>query len=93
MTKTISYAYPTSPNAVRFGFGKMGCFYVAKIERTKNGFTEYAPKGFASYAEAFAFAETLPDEYDFYSVNVYHAKTRFVNASSEVKEFHLGETL
>lgn len=88
MTKTIAYAYPTSPNATSLGFGKTGCFYVAKIERTKNGFTEYTPKGFASYAEAFRFAETLPDEYDVDSINVYHAKTRFINASSEVQKFH-----
>lgn len=89
MNKTIAYAYAYSLDAVSLGFGKAGCFYVARIEQTKKGFVKHSPEGFATYVKAFAKAETLPEEYHFTSLNVFHARNNFANAPKEVKEFHL----
>lgn len=30
IVKTVEYAYPTSPNATRFGFGRKGCYVVER---------------------------------------------------------------
>lgn len=85
--KSIGYAYASSNDAKQCGFYATGCYCVTFTSPNKR---KKKPdlKGFASYAEAFRFAETLPDEYEVDSINVYHAKTRFINASSEVQKFH-----
>ena len=54
--KTVSYSYPTSPNAKKYGFYKTGCYTVETITDEK------PPKSLAAFAtkkEAVAFAETL----------------------------------
>lgn len=90
--KSISYAYASSDNAKQCGFYTTGCYCVSFTSPNKRKRKEEV-KGFASYAEAFRFAETLPGEYAFYSTNLYHGKNGFVHASEEVRKFHLGETL
>lgn len=87
--KSIGYAYATSDYAKICGFYATGCWCVSFTSPNKRK-KKPDVKGFVTYAEAFQFAETLPEEYDFYSINVYHAKNGFANASKEVREFHQG---
>lgn len=65
-TKRVEWAYPTSTNAVKFGFGKVGCWVVQTIERSGSWFVwpPKALKGFASKDDARAHGETLSCEWD-----------------------------
>lgn len=54
-TKAVSFSYPTSPNALRFGH-KAGCFCV---ELTYDGKPPVALCGFSTLAEALKHAEGL----------------------------------
>ncbi len=56
-TKLVDYSYPTSPNAKKFGFVKIGCYTVSIA--TGNAVAK-EQKAFATKAEAMTFAETLP---------------------------------
>ena len=66
-TKAISWAYPTSSNATKFGFSKSGCWVVSHIAPQSRGYAQKCLKAFAEYEEALAFAEGLPEEYDRHS--------------------------
>ena len=90
--KSISYAYASSDYAKEAGFYKNGCWVVTFPSASKRK-KKLEVKGFASYAEAFTFAETLPDEYSSFSVNAYHAKHGFEHAPEELREFHLKENI
>jgi len=54
-TAFVDWAYPTSPDAVRFGFGKAGCYVVT--QRT-NG-VDKSVAGFASRDDADKWADWL----------------------------------
>lgn len=54
-TKSLDWSYPTSDNAVRFGF-KAGCW---TINQYQQGRLPLALRGFATREEAITFAETL----------------------------------
>lgn len=65
LTKAVAYAYPTSPDAVRFGFGNTGCYTVEMHQ------LNHAPKPVAAYAteaEARSHCERLPMEYSRHSL-------------------------
>ena len=65
MAKAIGWSYPSSPNAVRFGFSRTGCYSVNRLHGSDR------PKslaGFATWAEAKAFADTLDGEYSRFSM-------------------------
>lgn len=55
--KSAEYSYPSSPNAERFGYTKAGCWTV-KLQEIPRKAKEVA--AFATKAEAFAYAATLP---------------------------------
>ena len=64
-TKSVGYAYPTSPNAEKFGFGSAGC-YCVMITEIKGGAMK-PPKAVAAYrtkAEALVHAEMLPEPWN-----------------------------
>lgn len=65
MEKIIGYSYPSSTNASKFGFAKVGCFSVEIL--TRNSIPK-ALKGFATIEEARAFAETLNHPWGKYSL-------------------------
>ena len=44
----VGYSYPSSPNAVQYGYAKQGCYTVARVERKG---THYVA-AFATKAEA-----------------------------------------
>jgi hypothetical protein len=54
----VCWSYPTSPNAVKFGMSKTGCWTVSRINRKKDGTpsTPQAIKGFNTQAEAIAYS-------------------------------------
>lgn len=54
-TKSLDWSYPTSTNAVRFGF-KAGCWTICQQQF---GHFPIALKGFATRQEALAFAGSL----------------------------------
>ncbi len=60
--KCVDYSYPTSTNAVRFGFHK-GCWTVNLTTFSETCGNTKAVAGFATFAEARAHAETLPNEW------------------------------
>lgn len=57
-TKSVSYAYPSSVNAAILGFSRTGCYAVC---RSFGDDVPEAIKGFATKAEAVAFAESMPE--------------------------------
>lgn len=60
-SKMVDYAYPTSINAIRFGFGNVGCWVVAKHFRHETEF--FAPialSGHATREEAIDAARNVP---------------------------------
>lgn len=66
-TKSVSYAYPTSPAAVRAGRGATGCYLVEII--TDNGARRLP--GFSAWndkADALAYAESLPEPWNWFSL-------------------------
>lgn len=54
--KTVEFSYPTSPNAVKFGFGKVGCW---TVETAEDSNPPKAVKGFSLRDDALAYAESL----------------------------------
>lgn len=67
MIKRISWSYPTSPNAHRFGFNDEGCWTVSFYEREADYEQEHA--GFTTYLEAWEYCEKTDGEYSIYSVH------------------------
>lgn len=57
VTKEIGWSYPSSPNAVRFGFGKSGCWTVSTTRGQK---PPVALSGHAERSEALTAALKLP---------------------------------
>jgi hypothetical protein len=55
-TKSVSYAYPASPDATRFGFGKTGCYCV---ELHKGEEAPEAIQAFDCREKAEAYADAL----------------------------------
>ena len=72
-TKSVQWSYPSSPNAVKFGFAKTGCYSVeVKKMKTTPGRIDVEweeLRGFSNKAAAVCFAETLPYEWDKYSAH------------------------
>jgi hypothetical protein len=60
-TKRIEWSYPTSPNAVKFKFSKVGCWTVELIEGTN---PPWVMEGFDTYEKAKAYANTIPEPWD-----------------------------
>lgn len=58
--KSVSYSYPSSPHAAKLGFARSGCFTVL-VDGS-------AVRGFASNADAFTYADTLPGAYDRWTI-------------------------
>jgi hypothetical protein len=56
MYKFITFAYPTSTHAVKFGFPNEGCYVVMKWNQLNPG---KAIKAFATQEEAVLFANTI----------------------------------
>lgn len=57
--KTVEYAYPTSSNATRLGFGKTGCWCVELANRG-NARPQHAVTGHANKEQAIKTAQALP---------------------------------
>lgn len=64
-TKIVSYSYPTSTNAKRFGFYRSGCYTVGVMNGHQPARNEL---GFATSEEAFAHAGRLPIPFNRYSL-------------------------
>ncbi len=64
-TKKIEWACPTSSNAVKFGFGKTGC-YTVEFKEAKNKPAK-AVAGFATIDEAETHAACFSYEWDKYT--------------------------
>lgn len=59
--KEVSYSYPTSPNAIKFGYAKCGCYTVSL--RWKDGEGRWLSRELAGHAtkdQARAYGEALP---------------------------------
>jgi hypothetical protein len=56
-TKQIDWSYPSSPNAVNMGFGRVGCWTVSIATGDEPA---VAVEGFANLADAVDYAKTLP---------------------------------
>lgn len=63
--KSIDWSYPTSFDARQHGFEQTGC-YTVSLGFT--GQTEDGVKGFATFPEAQAFANTLPNPWSKYTL-------------------------
>lgn len=61
-TKSIDWSYPSSPNAIRFGF-PAGCWTVSRMNGDNPG---EAVAGFATEREAIALANTMDIPYGRY---------------------------
>ena len=59
--KEITYCYPTSTNAKRFGFYNTGCYAVEIVEGCQ---PPRAVAGFATITQAAAHAEQLPEPWN-----------------------------
>lgn len=57
-TKSVEFAYPSSPQANRFGFAKLGCYVVELSEGTN---PPIAIAGYFTKLEAWQHADTLPE--------------------------------
>jgi len=64
-TKQIAYAYPSSPDATHFGFAKTGCYTVGIAEDSNPA---KSLKAFASWQEAADYANTLPEDFNRWSM-------------------------
>ena len=62
-TKRCEYAYPTSPNAVQFGFGKTGCYTVQLVKRSELKPAK-AIAAFATLDAAHKYADLMPQPWD-----------------------------
>lgn len=60
--KDISFAYPTSPNAVFGGFRETGCWWVNRAGECHKAFPV------SEKAAAIAYANTLPEEWSKFSL-------------------------
>lgn len=58
-TKSVEFAYPSSPDAVRFGFAKLGCYVV----ELSNSVQTVALAGYYLRRDAMAHAEELPEDW------------------------------
>lgn len=68
IVKDVSWGYPTSTNAARFGFARVGCWTVGLTHFTKNHRGEdcavtVAHSAFATQGEAYDQAKALPHEW------------------------------
>lgn len=63
--KQISWSYPSSPNAEKFGFSN-GCYSVATVS-SPNWIPRYFA-GFKTFEEAKTFADTLEFEWSRYTL-------------------------
>ena len=67
-TKQVGWAYPTSDTAHDLGYGKVGCYFVLFLSEDRHRVNTQRRKGFPTVEEAFAYADTQPEAYDFYSL-------------------------
>lgn len=61
-TKRIEYAYPTSPAAEQYGYGKIGCYTISIIHRP--GAIGVMVDAYPTYAEAKQVADSYPMPYN-----------------------------
>lgn len=60
-TKSVEYSYPTSDNAIRFGFEQEGCWTVQRVSRDNGQLrSTEAIAGFATLTEALEHARAWP---------------------------------
>ncbi len=62
-TKCVDWSYPSSPNAVKAGFGSTGCWTVST---TCKGETPKAVASFPERVEAITYAQSLPFKWVWY---------------------------
>lgn len=67
-TKSIAYAYPSSPNAAKLGFNKTGCYTVEVLDAKTRASQSLA--GFATFDEAEVWADGLKQPFDRWSMTV-----------------------
>lgn len=63
-TKLIEYAYPSSITATKNGYGKTGCYFVSLFKNDSSFSRVKILQYFLKKADAFNYAETLPNEYN-----------------------------
>lgn len=66
--KQVAYSYPSSPNAEKFGFGKTGCYTVSLVALSPVRKPPVSVIGLASLESAKAYANTMPEPWDKYSL-------------------------
>jgi hypothetical protein len=64
-TKRIEYSYPTSPNAERYGYGRIGCYTIAIIHTPMA--IPVTVDAYPTYEEAKACADKLAMPYNKYT--------------------------
>ena len=80
MGKAVSYSYPSSPNARRFGFAEEGCYTVSlNAGNEPPAFLA----GFETVGEAKAYADKMPEEYHAHSLCDARSMSRVVGCVSE----------
>ena len=67
-TKQVGFAYPTSNTAMRFGFGKIGCYFVLFLTADRQRYSCRRDVAFATQEEAFSYADQQPEPYDHFSL-------------------------
>lgn len=61
--KLVEYAYPSSTTATKYGFADKGCWFVSLYEATS--WERKILQAFATKAEAYAYAEGLPNSWHY----------------------------
>lgn len=69
-TKQVAYSYPSSQNADRFKF-KDGCYTVETVELEPERQPPIAVAAFKTQAEAIAYAETMVEPWDYFTMQPY----------------------
>ena len=65
VVKSVEYAYPTSPHAEKWGFGKSGCYTVQQGEQT---LPKVVIAAYTEQADAIAHAERLELPWSRYTI-------------------------
>lgn len=68
-SKAISWAYPTSPNAKRFGYNYTGCYTVGLGRANLAGKPHKALKAFTTWDAAKVYADSLAEPWDKYTMS------------------------
>jgi hypothetical protein len=65
IAQTVVFAYPSSPDACRFGFAKSGCYVVSRLNQYR---VEFPHSGHREITDAFKAANSIALPYDRYSL-------------------------